>query len=90
MKGKHLILLSVVMCLEKKAQEIAKIEVKTGEDARTMYSFPNLRVAPHIPQAEKQTLLVNSTLTYFKSVNIYADFFIVAYEISGDRTDKLT
>lgn len=26
---------------------------------------------------------------YLKSVNIYADFFILEYEISGDRTDKL-
>lgn len=44
------------MCLEKKAQEIAEIEVKTGEDARTMYSFPYLHIAPCIPKAEKLTL----------------------------------
>lgn len=44
------------MCLEKKAQEIAEIEVETEEDARTMYSFPYLHIAPCISKAEKLTL----------------------------------
>lgn len=41
---------------KKKAQEIAEIEVETGEGARTMYSFPYLHIAPCIPKAEKLTL----------------------------------